>query len=257
MINFEISEKDQVSNESIADLMEARISDESTVITVKVDLTDDYDYDMRPSWSLIDIRSYLDDCGVNVIALSSGLHLKGKNQKPHLHYHFITEHHLPPTNPSQHRKRWMIKTNRDLSDCSFKYQNIKQNMPRYGILAYPLKEGLYLRPNTSYEWFGEKMTQAMFNFLLEVGQSIYQKEIGLKMRQDKCEERKKVSLNELFELCKTNSSHFHNLKSMLVWLDENYIAKLELDEYPDPKNYKTNCQKICVALGKLKYSEIL
>ena len=43
----------------------------------------------------------------------------------------------------------------------------------------------------------------------------------------------------------------------MEWLDDNYISTLTLEEYPDPRNYKINCQKIAVSLGKLKYSAIV
>lgn len=43
---------------------------------------------------------------------------------------------------------------------------------------------------------------------------------------------------------------------MMMWLDEEYISKLDLEDMPDPKNYKTNSQKVAVKLGLLRYSQL-
>lgn len=246
-------------SDNLADIMETGIPSDSKVITVKVDLPDDYDIDKREAYDFHSVLAYVTKTAGLIIACSGGLHLNGKAQKPHIHYHFITDHFVPPSNPSQHRQRFCAKEGGyyDLSRCSFKYQNLDNTKPKYSILSYPLKEGLKIHDKKVYIYDGERMPQSHLNFLMEVGKAIYDKEYALNLRKDKCEERKKVALCSLAELCKNNASQFKNYNEMVIWLDTNYIANLSLEEYPDPKNYKTNCQKIAVNLGKLKYSDIV
>lgn len=117
-------------------------------------------------------------------------------------------------------------------------------------MAYPFKEGIEL----SCCNFG--LNQKEIKFLKDVGQEIYEKACGLRLRQDKCEERKKNALLELYSLCETNKNSFGSFKQMLLWLDKNYIATLSIEDYPDPKNYKTNCQKVAVQLGLITYSSL-
>lgn len=244
-------------NLSLSEMMEQFIPDDATCISVKINIPD---YDPSDNQfippNFADIVKYLKDSGVEILACSSGIHLKGRTEIPHIHYHFIANHYNAPSNPSQHRKRWMGKEENkmcSLDDASFKYQNLKKNEPRFQFLAYPLKEGIKVL-RRCYIYDGQKMSNEMLDFLLSVGQTIYQTACALRLRQDKCQERKQLALKELFELCKIQT--FSNFREMMLWLDKNYIDTLELDDLPDPKNYKTNCQKVAVKLGILKYSDI-
>lgn len=249
---------------SISQQFEEAIPDDVMVINVKLnfDITDEEPLEERhrilPTY---EIRKYIENLGCKILFSSAGYHLNGERKQPHLHYNFITTSFKVPSNPSQHRNRWFNKeddANSDFLKCTFKFhQAIDTKTPKYSVLSYPLKEGLQVKENRLYTFNATPMTKAQKTFLMETGKAIYEKEQGLKLRQDKCEERKKIALNDLFKLCSDNKTEFSNFKQMIVWLDCNYIDKLNIEEYPDPKNYKTNCQKIAVALGKLKYSDIL
>lgn len=249
--------------DSIAQQFEEAIPDDSMVINVKLnfEITDDDSLDtIHTEMPLYDIKQYIQDLGCKILFSSAGYHLNGERKQPHLHYNFITTQFKVPSNPSQHRQRWFNKTEAlpDFLKCSFKFHmSIDKKNPKYSVLSYPLKEGLIVKDNRNFIFDTKPMTKTQKEFLILVGKAIYEKELGLKLRQDKCEERKKVTLNDLYKLCFDNKNEFVDFRQMVIWLDTNYISKLTIEEYPDPKNYKVNCQKIAVHLGKLKYSDIL
>lgn len=57
-----------------------------------------------------------------ILACSAGKHYEGEHGVPHIHLHFIVERYNKPSNPSQHRNRWLSKdTDRNLDGCSFMY----------------------------------------------------------------------------------------------------------------------------------------
>lgn len=249
---------------SIAQDFEDSVLDDSMVINVKInfDVTEEAPIEeVLQELPFVDVKRYIEDLGCKILFSSAGYHLKGERKQPHLHYNFITSSFKVPSNPSQHRQRWFNKTdlgNPGFLKCSFKFHlAIDKKSPKYSVLSYPLKEGHIIKDNRIYVFDGKPMTKAQKTFLVETGRAIYEKEVGLKLRQDKCEERKKVALNDLHKLCSDNRDQFGDFREMVKWLDNNYIAKLTIEEYPDPKNYKVNCQKIAVNLGKLKYSDIL
>jgi len=241
-------------------LFEDIIPDDATCVSVKVNM-EDYDADTKSNFTPphgADILRYLKDSGVEIISSTAGVHIDGRNKVPHIHYHFITKRFSAPTNPSQHRKRWMSKSDGDLGDASFKYQKLDARYPKYQFLSYPMKEGI-LPPKglwtKSLMLFNDgPMENTLIEFLKSVGTTIYQTQIALRVRQEKSQERKQLALSELYEICRSQS--FSNMSQMMKWLDINYINTLELEDYPDPKNYKVNCQKIAVKLGILKYSEL-
>ena len=201
------------------------------------------------------IRKYVADLGCEILYASAGVHLLGERKQPHVHYNFITSQVYPPSNLSQHRKRWAKKTDAapEFLNCSFKFHaTIDKTKPKYSPLSYPLKEGHIIQIFKKDIYIN--LTNKQIQYLADIGTSIYQKEQGLKLRQDKCEERKKNSLLALYDVVKDRK--FLDFKSMLLYLDKEYIEKLDFTDYPDPKNYKSNCQKIAVKIGILKYSDL-
>lgn len=254
----------------IAEKIEYSIPDDSICISVKYNLSSDEKelLEREPlasvGFNAINwIREYLLDSKADIVASSVGLHLKGKNHQPHIHYHVIALNAVKPTNPSDHRRRWLNKKSnegKDFGDLSIKYQKLDVSAPKYGFLSYPLKEGCCpkwaLKSNDFMVLNNRKMTNEEYQFLKDVGVSIYEKQCGLRLRQDKCEERKQLALLTLYVLCDERKTEFASYKSMVKWLDVNYIVKLDITEYPDPKNYKTNTQKVAVKLGYLLYSDL-
>lgn len=206
-----------------------------------------------------DFLDFLKDKEYNVFAYTTGLHLNGKEKIPHHHYHFMmTTDKGIMTNPAQTLQRWIYKTKRPITGCTMKWSHLDLTAPKYQFLSYPLKEGNLLRRFSKYtpSYFldGQQMSSGMIRYLRDVGKAIYEKSIALKLRQDKMVERRQLALRDLFEIVKEQS--FGSYRTMLEWLDDNYIATLELEQLPDPNQYKINCKKIAVKLGLLKYSDI-
>lgn len=250
---------------SMAEQFEKDIPDDCMVINVKYNFEIEDEYtadDAMNNVPFYEFAKYVRDLGCEILFSSAGYHLNGDNKQPHLHYNFITTQFFPPSNPSQHRKRWAKKSDASLEflHASWKFHHkIDKTTPKYSVLSYPLKEGHDIKHHRKsiYLYDTLPMTKEQIQFLKDVGKGIYDKELGLKLRQDKSEERKKNALLGLYGLCLDNKEKFSTYRNMVVWLDTAYIEPLEIEEYPESKNYKSNCEKIAVKLKKLKYSDII
>lgn len=258
-ITLSVSEVEEVQEEltnQYVEWFENNIPDDAMTIAVKYNYSVDTSLNNFNDDIFFNVLSYLRDSGVDIIACSTGVHFQGERGIPHSHFHLICHRFKQPANPSGHRRRWTDK--QDISDVhleglSFKYKTLDTSHAKYEFLAYPLKEG-----NEGnfrfYRLKGKQMPRHCIEFLKQVGNAIYQRQVALRLRQDKCAERKQLALSELYELVR--DMEFSSFRQMMEWLDDNYISKLPLEEYPDPKNYKTNCQKIAVKKGILKYSDL-
>jgi len=234
------------------------IKEEYRCISVKINYKDgEYDEENKeqPPDDFHSVSSYFSDCKLEIIYSTMGLHLNGENKKPHIHYHLIVKE-LPSgtfqSNNSQHRKRWLAKEGNEV----FGFENTsirfpKKENPVWQHLAYPFKEGYIQKRGV------KNLNTKQIEFLKDYAINLYQVSLGNRARQEACEERKKVALNTLAKLCEEHKSEFTDYRTMIIWLDTNYIDGLPLDEKPDPRNYKTNCQKIAIHLGILKYSDII
>jgi len=256
-----IIEEEEVIENSIADLFEAGVSEDASVINIKWNvLTSDEDEVLGKiivNFPASDIFRYLEFCNVKIKYSSAGFHLLGDSKIPHVHLNLIVDSYTPDKNPSQHRTRWFQKsgTSEHFKSLTFKYnKKIEMDSPKYSTLAYPLKEGHSLFECLPFLY--KNISVQQHKFLLDVGTSIYNRECGLHLRQAKCEERKKNALLELNSLCEKHKYEFYDYETMLLWLDVNYISTLTITELPDPKHYKTNLQKIAVKLGYLTYSQL-
>lgn len=234
-------------------LFEDKIPEDATCISVKVNIPD-YDASDNnftpPAFG--SVLRYLKDSGVDIMAYSSGIHLEGRKNVPHIHYHIIANHYNEPSNASQHRKRWLGKQGNEtesFNDATFKYQQLDSNKLKFQFLSYPLKEGRTL--GSKYYMFDYKpMTKEMKNFLLYIGKTLYATASALRRRQEKCQERKQLAYSELVELVQDKT--FSSFKELCEWFDDNYLYKLEWEDIPDPKNYKTNIRKIGMKMRLLK-----
>jgi len=244
---------------------ENSIPDDSSVICVKFN-HQDADEDGR-SIPIRTLRDYIASTGLKILFASAGLHLNGEHKIPHVHVNFICNpiHNCKKktflTNQSENYKRWLAKTGEEpFEEFSMKiHRTIDLKKPKYSTLAYPLKEGheLKISKQLFYQFLGNPMTQEQIELLKSVGQTIYQTELALNLRRDKCEERKKVALTDLYKICEENKEKFNTLKEMAEFLEDEYIAKLDLVDYPDFQHYKNNLIKISTKLGKLKYCDMV
>ena len=239
-----------------------KILDDDQVVQFKINEIDPSGNDTHLLGNIVEyVRRGLN---ADIKFCSAGVHLEGKNKIPHYHLHIITDRSVKkPQNPSDHRKRFIAKMHKlgdeeySMGDVSMKWASVDTQAPKYNILAYPLKEGREVRNEEGklkrqyYIDMYKPMTNEMLKFLKDIGKAIYEHNKALHFRNDLCEERKKHKLMELYDLVK--HQHFDNYKDMLIWLEDNYIGKLELDKLPDFRNYKSNCEKVAVKLGILKY----
>ena len=246
---------------SMPEMLEEELSEMPyMVICVKLNTSD------MELFPFFDLNKYLTDNEIVIKYSSYGQHLQGENKRPHVHLNMIVEpfnFKKITQNASQHRKRWYDKNVESEIDAQFLnltfkfHDHLEKNKPKYSTLSYPLKEGLGIFGKHFTKYAYKNVNKEMYNFLLSVGTDIYNKEVGLHLRQEKCEERKQCALQDLFKMCTDNKSNFRSYKEMALWLDTNYIDKLDINEYPDPKNYKTNLQKIAVKLKLMKYSDMV
>jgi len=245
--------------QTFVQVFEETIPEDAMVVKCKFnDIADDEFYP--------NVKSYIqDELKAHILYSSAGIHKNGSNAVPHIHYHFITTKFKVPSNPSQHRKRWVAKdidTNYLGENCSIQFGKIEIKKPKYHVLAYPLKEGLVNEEILAlgfhdYTQKNGKMKKNMKTFLMDVGKEIYEKAMAAHDRREKSDERKQIKLTDLYDLCRENRESFTTYLGMKLWLDSNYIDNLELSELPDSRNYKNNCEKVAVKLRILKYSDII
>lgn len=267
-VKLTIEEDDEILENPVFEF-EKKIPDDSMCISIKWNVpTEDpaaVEGMILIDYPFLEIARYLEHCNIKVLYSTFGYHLLGDAKIPHTHHSLVCsplsdkDYNSITKNKSQHRiDRWFNKQtglNDQFRFLTWKWtKKIDTSHLKADPLSYPLKEGHHFYETMPEKYIG--ISQDIFEYLLSVGQAIYNKEVGLHMRQDKCDERKKNALLELFSLVEKNKNKFNNFNSMLIWLDDNYISNLTIGEYPDPKNYKTNCQKIAIRLGFLKYSNL-
>lgn len=249
----------EVDEETIASQISQLIEDEHRCISVKINYcaSDMFDpNDIKAPDELASVLGYFRYYGLDVVMSTAGVHINGEAKRPHLHYHLIVRSYPTAktfrTNQSTHRSRWRDQPGNEIH--SFANTSItfpEKEEPVWQHLAYPLKEGIPIKKGV------KGLTPDQFRFLKTYGENLYQVSLGNNARKDACLQRKKVARDTLRKVCEAGVSNFSNYREMVKWLDDNYIAELEFDDYPDPKNYKTNCQQIAVKLGKLKYSDMV
>lgn len=258
-----------------------------TFVTVKLSLdflTHDYDgveqspEEQHAYWQIeIDyhwksIVKYLTDYGLDIVASSVGIHTQGKNEKPHAHFHYLVKiiggsakkNGVKPSNPSGDRKRWSQK-NHELgfvdinTNVEFKYQDLNERKNYHAdMLSYPLKEGQPALNRSYYTYNNMIMLDEMYNALLEHGKALFAAAQAEKSRKEKLAEGSYSVMTDILTIAQMALSReeFDTYEGMRRYLDDRYIKKLPLNQYPRPNDYKVHCQKIGVYLGLLRYSDL-
>ena len=241
--------------EDIPQQLTDSIFEEYRVISVKLNYKkDEYDAEtMSVPDEFNSVVAYLRDSKLDIVYSTAGLHLNGENKNPHVHYHLIVKS-LPAgtfqSNSSLHRKRWLSKEGNEchsLDDVSIRFP--KKEDPVWQALSYPFKEGYVMK-------IGNKnISQNVLDFLVTYGKNLYQVSLGNRARGDASEERKKQALLSLAKICEEHKSEFSTYKEMCIWLEDNYLSTLSLEEKPDFSNYNKNCQKIGNHLKLFRYCD--
>lgn len=229
-----------------------------TCISMKINIKGPDDIPDQISIATSFIYDYLTHMSKRFHYMTSGIHLLGKSQKPHIHLHWIVD--KVKKFDAMWRKRWLTKERENsgiddatLEGCSFKFQEMDGSKPRYSFLSYPLKEGHRLEERFYRAKGYVIMDPRMVDFLEGVGRRIFDEERALELRQEKSEERKKVALTEIYVLVK--DKNFRNFTEMKIWLEDNYLAKLDYDNKPRLSNYRDNLYMIGNSLGLFKYCD--
>lgn len=228
-----------------------------TCISMKINIKGPDDIPDQISTATSFMYDYLTHRSKKLYYMTGGIHVLGKSQKPHIHLHWIVD--KVKKFDAMWRKRWLEKEKGNTDDeatldgCEFKFQEMDGSKPRYSFLSYPLKEGRRLEHRYYRGKDYKIMDPRMLDFLEGVGRRIFDEERALELRQEKSEERKKVALTEIYVLVK--DKNFRSFTEMKIWLEDNYLAKLDYDNKPRLSNYRDNLYMIGNSLGLFKYCD--
>jgi len=249
---------------------ENSIPEKAIRLSVKIDYADqssgDFTSDFWESDRLVDsVKAFVVD-HFNIIACGAGLHLKGRLEKPHVHYVFICGPGKIPSNMSVAKDRWLKKDeNKEYTlgknrQVTFKFDELDPEEYKWQVLSYVLKEGLEI-PGT-WKWYRPKMNPEMpkvvFETIKELGQIIYERQVALLNRQDRCEERKKNVLQDIYRIAEEGHKRleFSNVRQLAEFLELNYIQKLDLTHKPSRRNYQEYVYQVANTLGFYSYSSM-
>lgn len=236
---------------NIVDMFEALIPTDAFVISAKLNIRPDYDISLGTP--LLHIKNYYMEKGAEIVACTAGIHENGRNAIPHYHFHMIVRNHVEEgSGMYMTRKRYFEKNGLFLqrNQLSIQQVQIDNTKPRWQALAYPLKEAKLVSNRCLYNLNNEIMHQSYLDFLKEVGNRIYNEERAINQRREACIVKKMNALADLEEIA-MKVKHV-SMENFVEYMERNYIDTLALEDYPDPKNYKINLQKIGRKLGLIK-----
>lgn len=241
--------------DDIPKLLSEAILPDYSVLLVKVNYADQeyIEGDLTPPDALYSVIQYLKDKKVDILFASCGLHLNGEHKRPHIHYHMIVKSYPSGefrTNNSQNRKRWLAKEeNKDFSLENVTISFPKKLDPVWQTLSYPYKEGFVFKK------FSVGLDTSITNFLLEYGKNLYQVSLGKRAKNDAYEERKKNALLDILNFCQEHKDRFKTFREMMEFLEDEYLAKIPVEQKPTLSNYKENCYKVGSTLGIFRYCD--
>lgn len=202
--------------------------------------------------NLAAVQFYIRDAVGRIQASTIGVHVNGRSQVPHWHYHVIVRADGVPktllSNASAHRRNWLKKqTFGDFGDVTVRVTHMKSDEPRYQILSYPLKEGLTFS-NAHEEMFNVfdtiSMTDEMYNMLVGVGRKIYEESLAMQARRDRSE-AKVLSVREAVDACIGNKV-FHSFDDVLDHIVDNYYGNFTVADAPDWGHVIKAAAVVCV-----------
>ena len=254
----------------------AFITDKQQVVTWKLDLKhyQDGESGIDEWWQIAEDHFHIalqytsQTVGV-VIASSAGMHLAGKNGKPHIHFHFVVDApfvSITDSAKSMRKTRWLKdRENQDvilMKQMTVAYSPFDTGKPKWACLSYPLKEehrgsGMMYRvvlPNQAYI----VMPVEIVDLLEQVGTSIYNVALAIRERNEKCEKRKEDNLQDLYEFALAKRGCFTTFREMQEYFEDVYIGKLVeagIHELPDVVNFNRNLKKVGRMLRLFKYMD--
>lgn len=262
---------EEQSLEKLAEL----IPDVATVVTVKYSLPALVDND-ESMWKAVDDR--VEFCSMwleKEIGLpnfmSVGLHLDGIRGKPHVHIHYIipVKFQLKTASARSNSKIRFIQgcietegydwesINQNLT---FKFAPLDLGMPKWQILAYPLKERQRSPMIKHYYYYKDNtkkyMPIVLIDALENVGGAIFEATRGIRERQEACKARKLNNLEEMYKFAIENRSKFKTFREMREFFEVELLGPdVPLAEIPVIKNYNNNVFIVGKKLGLVRYCD--
>jgi len=252
------------------------IDDVATVVSVKYQLPHNLVDDREALWKAVNDRidftgGYIEKEVGNIVAQTVGLHLAGIAGKPHVHIHYIcnTKFEIKTSASRCNSKtRYIQKMNKDegqewgtFSELSFKYSPLDTTMPKWQILAYPLKEReRSLMPFHYYYWKNSErkyMPKALVDALENVGGAIFDASKAIRERQDAHKARKLNNLQEMYKFGLENRSKFKTFREMREFFEDTLLnpQEIDLEDIPVIKNYNNNVFIVGKKLGLVRYCD--
>lgn len=249
-------------------VMHSSVSEESEYSYGAEEGANDSDaWDTEVSHVYESMREYLEWYGYDIVASAVGRHIDGKNKKPHSHIHYIAKVEVGKLKGAIHRndaarnrKLYFEKHSKKSNPiCEVKYQDIEQNghTVHGSMLSYPFKEGSP-HPNRNFQMYDKKpMTNVMYDSCLEYGKSLWQAAKAERDRKERAQEGSRSVRMDILAVAQkgVNKGIVSSYRELLNYLDDEYIGKLDFNDYPRPNDYKIHCQQIAVKLRIAKYSD--
>lgn len=262
---------EEQSLEKLAEL----IPDVATVVTVKYSLPALVDDDER-LWKAVDDR--VEFCSMWLEKevglpnfMSVGLHLDGIRGKPHVHIHYIipVKYQLKTASARSNSKIRFIQACIETEgyewesinqNLTFKFAPLDLGMPKWQILAYPLKERQRSPMIKHYYCYKDNTKKYMPSFLVDalenVGGAIFEAARGIRERQEACKARKLNNLEEMYKFAIENRSKFKTFKEMREFFEVELLGPdVPLAEIPVIKNYNNNVFIVGKKLGLVRYCD--
>lgn len=260
--------------QSLAKLSEL-IDDIATVVTVKyqlpVNMVDNEDALWKSVTDRIEFSSgWIEKEVGSIVAQTVGLHLAGVAGKPHVHIHYICNTRFEiKTSASRcnSKTRYIQRMNRDegqewgtFRDLTFKFSPMDNAMPKWQILAYPLKERSRSPYVFHYYYWKDNerknMPKVWVDALENVGGAIFDASKAIRERQDAYKARQLNSKEEMYKFALENRSKFKTFREMREFFEVELLGpNIPIGDRPVMKNFNNNVFIVGNALGLARYCD--
>lgn len=260
--------------QSLAKLSEL-IPDVATVCTVKYQLPLTIVDNSAQLWASVDEKMQFatmwlaHEVGIPKF-MTIGLHLDGIRGKPHVHMHYIIDARFQlktASARSNSKVRFIQRMNDEegmewgpMKELTFKFEPLDLGMPKWQILAYPLKERLRSPHENHYYYFKADtkkiMPKVLIDALENVGGAIFDASRAIRERQESHKARKLNNLEEMYKFAMDNRSKFKTFRQMREFFEIELLGPdVPLEEIPVIKNYNNNVFIVGKKLGLVSYCD--
>jgi len=229
--------------------LEAKCSDRAkfTVLSAKANI-ESWEDDMTVPQSLYVLREYFTSIG-DIQLSSLGVHLQGKSQVPHWHYHVVVlSSSIPKTllsNPSVHRKAWRNKTGKDFGEASIRVQQMSLTDPVINIMSYPLKERLTFVDGREFLTVSnDGISDAFYQLILDYGNKLFQEASLMSERRERHEKKSLTLRQEILDLVEEHKPK--TMDEVFELIEDVYLPTKTIDNIPIMHNLDIAITQVCV-----------